>query len=103
MIERKTIREFVDTRLKRKLLSQAVIDRNELFQEWRHFTKNIDEGSLTVDEKIELLHSMQEYCGEYYREFTYRRDFYRTYFIENLPDPCDVEQWQNFLDSIYSE
>ena len=37
MIERKVIREFVDTKLKNKWLSQAVIDRDDLFYQWRCF------------------------------------------------------------------
>lgn len=104
MIERKIIREFINTKLKNKWLSQAVIDRDDLFYQWRCFPEEDNEKPYpTADEFIELIYSLREYCGENIREFTDSRDFYKTYFMECAVDPCNVEEWQKFLDSIYSE
>ena len=118
MIERKIVRDFFEKDMLCELLSHRAMSRTTLFSRWETYCarngtpmpKNqYDDNDAAEIAKnslyLGILRAVKEYCKCYMNEYAAEEelDYEQIYILNFFVDPCDSEQWQKFLDAIYSE
>ena len=98
-IERKTIRDFMQKEMRERLFGETRISRRELCGSYAEFTDR-DGDDLSLDERIEFINTIQELCRGH---VIFRVSSYGAYEADFLVDPAETQDWERFMDSIYTE